>query len=239
MTEDALTAAIPLAHLIPLLVAVVAHRAHRAVGQSSGRLRDLLAVRTSLRSLTAGVALATLVVLIVPITQVVLATALDWAPWGPGPAAKAALPLVPLAAVMASLTALGEELGWRGYLQSVTQQWGFWRSAAAVSGAFTAFHVPLMWHSWASDAMPGAEAVAATLNIAAGSFALSALRDRIGTVWPAVWGHGLLNSAVLWLHGSAAQVDRFGAGAFWIFTAVGWLGWFIVAAATRRHPAWA
>lgn len=144
MTEDALTAAIPLAHLIPLLVAVVAHRAHRAVGQSSGRLRDLLAVRTSLRSLTAGVALATLVVLIVPITQVVLATALDWAPWGPGPAAKAALPLVPMAAVMASLTALGEELGWRGYLQSVTHQWGFWRSAAAVSGAFTAFHAPLM-----------------------------------------------------------------------------------------------
>ena len=77
------------------------------------------------------------------------------------------------------------------------------------------------------------------VNIAAGSFALSALRDRIGTVWPAVWGHGLLNSAVVWLHGSAAQVDRFGAGAFWIFTAVGWLGWFIVAAATRRHPAWA
>ncbi len=146
---------------------------------------------------------------------------------------------MPLAAVMASLTALGEELGWRGYLQSVTQPWGFWRSAAAVSGAFTAFHVPLMWHSWASGAMPGAEAVAATLNIAAGSFALSALRDRIGTVWPAVWGHGLLNSAVVWLHGSAAQVDRFGAGAFWIFTAVGWLGWFIVAAATRRHPAWA
>lgn len=180
-----------------------------------------------------------MVVLIVPITQVVLATALDWAPWGPGPAAKAALPLVPLATVMASLTALGEELGWRGYLQSVTHQWGFWRSAAAVSGAFTAFHVPLMWHSWASDAMPGAVAVAATLNIAAGSFALSALRDRIGTVWPAVWGHGLLNSAVVWLHGSAAQVDRFGAGAFWIFTAVGWLGWFIVAAATRRHPAWA
>ena len=55
---------------------------------------------------------------------------------------------MPLAAVMASLTALGEELGWRGYLQSVTQQWGFWRSAVAVSGAFTAFHVPLMWHSW-------------------------------------------------------------------------------------------
>ena len=65
MPDDAPAAAIPLAHLIPLLVVVVAHRAHRAVGQSSGRLRDLLAVRTSLRSLTAGVALSTLVVLIV------------------------------------------------------------------------------------------------------------------------------------------------------------------------------
>ena len=53
MTEDALTAAIPLVHLIPLLVAwsrIV------LIGPwaSSGRLRDLLAVRTSLRSLTAG-----------------------------------------------------------------------------------------------------------------------------------------------------------------------------------------
>ena len=97
MTEDSLTAAIPLAHLSHPRRGGRA-RLHRAVGHPDGRQATLRGANLA-RPLTAGgtrhPGRAN-----VRVTQLVLATALDWAPHRP--AAKAALPLVPLAAVMAS-----------------------------------------------------------------------------------------------------------------------------------------
>lgn len=230
--EETIGAVFPLAQLIPLLVAVVLHRALHSPQQ----LRDLLAVRTSWVRLGWGLTLATVVALAVPIGQLIVATMAGWSPWGPSDAAKSVILAVPMLAVMAAVTAIGEELGWRGYLQSVTARWGFWRSAAVVSVAWTLFHLPLMAFYVSTGLMTGAAALAAMANIAFASFALSALRDQMGSVWPAVWAHGLLNSAVVWLHSNAGEVGTFTTGAFWAFTVVGWVGWVVTAAVIRRHP---
>lgn len=233
LPDASLGAVIPLAQLIPLLVAVVVHKVQSLPKE---RLSKVLAVRTSWRRLGWGLALATVATLAVPVGQLTLASLTGWSPWGPSAQAKAVVGLVPVLALVAAVSAIGEELGWRGYLQSVTERLGFWRSAAVVSLAWSAFHLPLMLFYVTTDAMSGRAAVAALLNITFASFALSGLRDRTDSVWPAVWAHGLLNSAVVWLHSTAGLVDSFGDGAFWTFAAAGWLGWLVTAAVIRRHP---
>lgn len=237
LPDASLAAVIPLAQLIPLLVAIVLHQVVAPVGaRPRARLGEVLAIRTSWSRLSWGLALATIAALSVPIGQLVIATMAGWSPWGPSPQAKAVVATVPVLALVAAVSAIGEELGWRGYLQSITARWGFWRSAAVVSVAWTAFHLPLMAFYVTTDTMSGRAVVAALLNIAFASFALSALCDRMGSVWPAVWAHGLLNTAVIWLHSTVGGVGGFGPLAFWVFTALGWVGWLVTAAVIRRHP---
>lgn len=233
LPETARPGVVLVVHLVPVIIAVLIHRWH---GEAGPGLLDLLAVRTTWLRWRWGLALASVAALTVPILQLVVSTSAGWSPWGPSPAAKAVVTLVPAMAASASIAAIGEELGWRGYLQSITAHWGFWRSATAVSAAWTACHLPLVTFAVTTDGVPARVAVAAMLTLAFASFALVALRDRMGSVWPAVWAHGLFGSAVVWLHDDAGAVETFATVPFWLFTLTGWVGWLLTAAVIRRHP---
>ena len=97
---------------------------------------------------------------------------------------------VPAVAALQSLFAIGEETGWRGWLQLRLAPWGFWPAALTVSAMWALWHLPIVL----ALGFGAREAIAYLIVIVAVGPLLSALRELGACVWPAVVGHGLLNS---------------------------------------------
>ena len=67
---------------------------------------------------------------------------------------------------------------------------------------------------------------------------LGLLRLRFDSLWPAVFGHALINSLFVWGYGmmNPAHADL-DPTAFWVFNALGWLLLLVGAALVYRHRA--
>jgi uncharacterized protein len=128
---------------------------------------------------------------------------------------QVAVLLVPMVLVY-SLSTFGEEAAWRGFLQQAWGTAGFWRTAAAVSAVWVAFHVPLHGAMALQGTLPATIAVVTTLVLFPLGLFLSAVVTRFGSVWPAVFAHALPFSALNLL----TDVDALPAGALWTVTAV-------------------
>jgi membrane protease YdiL (CAAX protease family) len=110
-----------------------------------------------------------------------------------------ALPLLFTITVIGTATwALGEELGWRGFLfPRLHERFGFHR-ACLISGAIWAvWHYPgLLW----ADYNAGTNAVFAiacfTVSITASAYIMGYLRMRSGSIWPCVLLHATHNTFV-------------------------------------------
>lgn len=139
-----------------------------------------------------------------------------------------ALAAVPVFWVLQTLFAIGEELGWRGWLISRLRGWGFWAIAAISAAAWMVWHLPAV-PLVVGDA--GAEFGIAYL-LAIGSWApfMVALRLMSGSVWPAVIVHGALNSIRVFLTQSVASSE----GVNWLVEALGWVLWLGAAALVWR-----
>lgn len=139
-----------------------------------------------------------------------------------------ALAAVPVFWVLQTLFAIGEELGWRGWLISRLRGWGFWAIAAISATAWMVWHLPAV-PLIVGDA--GAEFGIAYL-LAIGSWApfMVALRLMSGSVWPAVIVHGALNSIRVFLTQSVASSE----GVNWLVEALGWVLWLGAAALVWR-----
>ncbi|MGI6879436.1 lysostaphin resistance A-like protein [Microbacterium sp. gxy059] len=145
-----------------------------------------------------------------------------------GGAVRAAALAVPVLWALQCVFAIGEELGWRGWLVSRMRGFGFWGISAFSAGAWMIWHLP---------AIPlivgdgGAEVGVAYL-LAIGSWApfLVALRLWSGSVWPAVVVHGALNSVRVFLTQSVASTD----GVDWLSEAIGWILWLAAAGLVWR-----
>jgi hypothetical protein len=148
----------------------------------------------------------------------------------------AALPLFALAYM--ALT-FGEEIGWRGFAQTTLAPIGFWRASFAISAFWAFWHLPLIGAYALLGEASWWEAPTVAVNLTLGGAFLSVLRKLTGSVWSAVLGHAVLNTAFVFIYsapilaGSQAQVgDRLG------FAAVGWMVWIVVlvlAARRLRH----
>ncbi|WP_293694570.1 type II CAAX endopeptidase family protein [uncultured Agrococcus sp.] len=131
---------------------------------------------------------------------------------------------VPVFWVLQGIFAIGEELGWRGWLISRLRGFGFWTIAMLSAIAWMVWHLP---------AIPlivgdGGFEVGLAYLLAIGSWApfMVALRLLSGSVWPAIIVHGALNSVRVFLTQSIAS----GGGVNWVVEAVGWVLWLGAAA---------
>lgn len=130
--------------------------------------------------------------------------------------------LVPLGALQASLFALGEEIGWRGFLvPRLGERFGL-DGTALVSGAVWAvWHWPLIAFAGYSGGAPSTYSIACfTVMVLGISYLFAWITLRSGSVWPAMLLHASHNQ---WIQGffDRATVDtgptegwtgEFGAG---------------------------
>jgi uncharacterized protein len=153
-----------------------------------------------------------LVPLLVPLVVYGTAYAMAWAAglayWNPGGGrwttgsqiAANVLINLPILAVIGTFTALGEELGWRGYLQPRLDLAGIRSSVVIVWLCQLAYHAPLM--AGAGYADTGSFFTSFTL-FAVGDLSLAFLwaREsyRAGSLWPAVFFHSFHNTVSQWL----------------------------------------
>jgi uncharacterized protein len=102
--------------------------------------------------------------------------------------------------VFGTLTALGEEIGWRGYLQPRLDAAGVRYSVAVVGIAWAAFHTPIIVGAgyldagsrWTSIGLSAALDLPLAFLWAYGSY-------RGGSLWPAVFFHSFHNTISQWL----------------------------------------
>jgi membrane protease YdiL (CAAX protease family) len=125
-----------------------------------------------------------------------LARGLGWAA-APDAAAFVVYLVVTVAKMLVPIGffALGEELGWTGFLvPRLAGAYGFRRAALVFGAAWAAYHYPLILFSdYAREAPRWYALAGSTLAMGALGVSQSWLRLRSGSLWPCVLQHALLN----------------------------------------------
>lgn len=217
---DVAPALVPLAQLTPSVAALVLLRLLRP-----GRARDLLALRWNHAGRWAMVGVGVLA--LIGAAQLSCGLLLGWAPRPQHAILTAAAVVVPLLLVQA-VFAIGEEVGWRGWLVSRTRHLGFPAAATVSAVAWTLWHLPAV--TLLPDPV-SAEAAAYLLGIASWAPFLVALRLVSGSVWPPVLVHGAINSVRVFLLQSVADPG----GVDWRVEALGWSLWLLAAVMLARR----
>ena len=102
--------------------------------------------------------------------------------------------LAPVFALMGSLSAIGEEIGWRGFLWPLFRRHtGFWVSSLIMLPIWWLYHLPavLFWGYGSIGGLP-----AFTVAITGFIMFVGVLTDRARAIWPSVLAHGAWNGMV-------------------------------------------
>lgn len=214
-------ALVPVAQLTPLVAAVAF-----LLWRRPGRAVDLLALRWNASARWAVIGVGTVAAL--SAMQLLAGLARGWQLNPSSAVLVAAVAVVPFLALQA-VFAIGEELGWRGWLVSRTRHLGFVTMAAISAIAWTVWHIPAVV---LFPDLSGAQTAAYLLAIASWAPFFVALRLVSGSVWPAVLLHGAVNSVrVFFLQSIATPV-----GVDWLVEILGWVLWLAAAVwLYRRH----
>ncbi|MBX0301527.1 CPBP family intramembrane metalloprotease [Cryobacterium sp. 1639] len=134
--------------------------------------------------------------------------------------------LIPFAALLNGVLALGEEIGWRGWLLQSLRPLGTW-PALLISGVVWGFwHSPLILLGY-NFGQPNLFGVG--LMIGGCMFygvLLGWMRLRTGSIWPAVFAHGAFNAAagfLLLVVAANTSADPVATGP------LGWVTWIVMA----------
>jgi len=134
---------------------------------------------------------------------------------------------IPIGALVNSIFAAGEELGWRGWLQTALRPLGVWPALLLTGAIWGLWHAPVILLGYNF----GRPDVVGLLLMVGGCLAwgvlLGWMRLRCASVWPAVLAHGSLNAvagAVLLVAAVGPAPDMALAGplgvAAWVVLAV-------------------
>lgn len=237
MSSDVLNAITPLVMWSPALVLVVLHLLFRR--PVSLPRWAALGVRPAGRTF-AVLGLLLVVMLLIPALTIAVAVPLGLVDLAPtGGAATTALFVLPMILVM-MLTTLGEETAWRGYVQSTLAPLGFWRSSLTIAAYWALWHLPVATSYWLDGQMAGREVVVTSVNLLLSAIVLSAVRYLSGSVWPAVAGHAMLNSVLVFAYSNlVTPTSALSDGAYWAYALVTWAVWslaigFMVRLVARR-----
>lgn len=234
---DYLGVATPLAQWIPALAVILAVRP----------VRGSRALRGSWRASPFGgartwivIGLITAAILGVAAAQIVVGVAVGVVSWSPDPAIGETALLVLPVALLALLSATGEEFGWRGFLWTrVRGNRGFWWTALAVGAVWAVWHLPLLVAYGAQGDLSWRTVLGTTVDLLMASLVLGAGRELSGSVWPAAWGHALVNSVLVFATTAfVTPATQLPDSAFWVYKALGWAAWVGAAAgmlALRRR----
>ncbi|BBG02696.1 MULTISPECIES: CPBP family intramembrane glutamic endopeptidase [Pseudonocardia] len=149
----------------------------------------------------------------------------DLVPASVGPLITAQLALVPVAALIGVLPALGEEIGWRGWLLPKLMPLGA-VPAILVSGViWGTWHAPVVLLGYNYSDAPGWLGVASMVGMCTVVGAVFGwLRLRSGSVWPAALAHSAFNAtgaSFLLFAQAGVPIDTTRA------TILGWSGWIV------------
>ncbi|MFC6825146.1 CPBP family intramembrane glutamic endopeptidase [Halopelagius fulvigenes] len=143
------------------------------------------------------------------------------------------LPTVPVLVVATMLITAGEEFAWRGYIQTLLAPWGYWRSSAAIGAFWSLWHIPLTVGYAASGDLLVRDVISTSVNLFLAAFVLSGVRYLSASVWPAVLGHSLLNTVLVYVYSNfTTSISATAEMTFWTYTALSWLVWLGLIAVT-------
>lgn len=135
---------------------------------------------------------------------------------------------LPLAALVNGLVALGEEVGWRGWLLPALLPLGTWPALLVSGVVWGLWHAPLILLGYNFDRTDATGVLLMVGGCVAWGVLLGWLRLRSGSLWPPVVAHGSLNAVgglVLLLAAAGATPDMAVVGP------LGVLAWALLAVA--------
>lgn len=142
---------------------------------------------------------------------------------------------LPLFALGYTVLTIGEEVGWRGFAQATLAPLGFWQASFTISAFWAAWHLPLIATFAHAGDVTWWELPIVAVNLTLGGAFLSVIRALTGSVWPAAFGHAMLNTTLVFAYSAPLVAgardhlaDQLG------FAAVGWSVW--VAALALAAP---
>lgn len=130
---------------------------------------------------------------------------------------------IPLGIAVNALLAVGEEIGWRGWLHSRLRRIGGLGFTALVTGLLWGlWHTPIILLGYNFNEPNATGVLYMTTGCLTYGLLLSWLRERSGSIWPSVLAHSALNAAagmgllLLDARSGADPVD---------WSPLGWFGW--------------
>lgn len=134
-----------------------------------------------------------------------------------------------IGALINMVPALGEEIGWRGFLYSCLRDWPAWRRVLVTGVVWGLWHAPLILLGYNYPTVPPVAGLALMVvftTLLAGL--LDWLRSAAGTVYVAALAHGAVNASgglALVFAAAGSPPDTVSTGL------LGWTGWLVLAAA--------
>ena len=136
---------------------------------------------------------------------------------------RSALTGASFAILTASLSALGEEIGWRGFLWPLLRERsGFWPTSMILGAIWWMYHVPLIILGWYGEV---AHLPAFTVAIVGITLFLGVITDRSRSLWPSVMTQGAWNGLVATSFAATKGIERVPAfaGSDELMGEFGWL----------------
>ncbi|AXH36096.1 CPBP family intramembrane metalloprotease [Humibacter sp. BT305] len=227
---DTFNAVVPALSWAPALSALVAHLLAR---RRASFIRWAAIRPFASRRILGTWALMLGVFLVIPAASTGLGVAAGVVAWQPSADAWSLAPLILPFALLGLLTVTGEEIGWRGALQSTLAPWGAFRASAVIALLWMVWHLPLTLGYASSVDLALREVGATSVDLLIIGFVLSAARIMSSSMWPAAWAHALMNSTLVFAESALTTPTReLADGPFWAMQAITWAVAALAALAT-------